>query len=96
MAVLPRAGGVIALVIVVQSLEGTIISPKIMSRTVKTHPLIILFALLLGGQLMGVVGMLLAIPAASAIKVLLRELYAGIYEPYRRERAQQSDKSSAG
>ena len=54
---------------IVQAIEGTVITPKVVGDTVGLHPLVAIVALLIGGQLMGIAGMLVAIPAAAVIKV---------------------------
>jgi len=61
--------------VAVQTLDGFLISPKIMGDRLDLHPMIILFALLLGGALMGLMGMLLAVPIACIIRVLIEEIY---------------------
>lgn len=53
-----------------QFLEGNFISPKVIGSSVGLHPLWILFALLAGGSLFGIVGMLLAVPVTAAVGVL--------------------------
>lgn len=58
----------------VQGLEGTVITPKIVGDTVGLHPLIAIVALLIGGQMLGISGMLLAIPVAAILKVLAGHL----------------------
>ncbi len=58
----------------VQTLEGTVITPKVVGDTVGLHPLIAIVALLIGGQLLGIGGMLLAIPTAAILKVLAGHL----------------------
>jgi predicted PurR-regulated permease PerM len=58
----------------VQLLEGAIITPKIVGNTVGLHPLVAIVALLIGGQLFGVIGMLLAVPATAVLQVFLRSL----------------------
>jgi predicted PurR-regulated permease PerM len=58
-------------VCLVQALEGGIVTPRIVGDKVGIHPIIALLALLIGGQLFGILGMLLAIPAAAVVKVLL-------------------------
>jgi predicted PurR-regulated permease PerM len=50
----------------------------VLSKSVHLHPLIIVFAVLIGGQFFGLLGMLLAVPAAGIIKVTSSELYHGI------------------
>jgi len=50
--------------VAVQQLEGHLLVPLVMKRTVGIHPVIVLVALLGGAQIAGIVGMLLAVPAA--------------------------------
>lgn len=54
--------GVVALYIFIQQLENNLIVPKVMQRAVGFNPLITIIALMVGGQLLGVVGAILAIP----------------------------------
>ena len=66
----------VALIIfIVQQLEGNVISPKIMGDSVGLHPLWIVFALLAGGELAGIWGMLLAVPVAAVIRVIFNHIY---------------------
>ena len=53
-----------------QLIEGNILTPKIVGKSVGLHPLWIFFALLVGGGLFGILGMLLAVPLAAVIGVL--------------------------
>lgn len=55
---------------VVQGLEGTVISPRIVGDSVGLHPVWILLAITAGGFFFGFVGLLLAVPAAAGIKLL--------------------------
>jgi predicted PurR-regulated permease PerM len=72
----PTAGIVTAIVFLVyQQVENHILNPVIMSRTVKLNPLWVILSVVAGAQLAGFVGALLAIPAAGAIQVILRELW---------------------
>ena len=63
---------------IVQLIDNIIIQPLVLSKSVNLHPLIIVFAVLIGGQFFGLLGMLLAVPAAGIIKVTSSELYHGI------------------
>lgn len=54
-----------------QFLEGNFITPKLMGDSVGLHPLWILFALMAGGALFGLVGMVLAVPVAATAGVLM-------------------------
>jgi predicted PurR-regulated permease PerM len=69
--------GIAALIfyIVYQQLENHILQPTIMSRTVDINPLMVLVSVLVGVQLFGVVGALLAIPVAGVLQVIVRNLY---------------------
>jgi predicted PurR-regulated permease PerM len=60
----------------VQLVEGAVITPKIVGNTVGLHPLVAIVALLIGGQVFGIVGMLLAVPSAAVLQVFLRSLTA--------------------
>ena len=64
--------------IIIHQLEGNIISPKIMSDKVGLHPLLVIFSLLAGGELYGLMGMLLAIPCAAVLKVIVSFVYVKI------------------
>jgi len=55
--------------VAVQQLEGSVLSPKIVGEQVGLHPLTVIFSVLAGGELLGVTGMLLAVPAAATVKV---------------------------
>lgn len=60
----------------VQALEGMVITPKVVGDTVGLHPLVAIVALLIGGQLFGIFGMLLAVPVTAVLQVFLRSLTA--------------------
>ncbi|MEJ8569658.1 AI-2E family transporter [Elongatibacter sediminis] len=55
-----------------QSLEGMVLTPKLVGDKVGLHPVAVIFAVLAGGQLFGFLGILLALPVASALNVLVR------------------------
>jgi predicted PurR-regulated permease PerM len=57
-----------------QTLEGNLLSPKLVGDRVGLHPVWIMFALLAGGALFGFVGILIAVPTAAVIGVLVRHL----------------------
>jgi predicted PurR-regulated permease PerM len=67
-----KALGVLVLYVLIQQLESSIISPKIMSERVGLHPLTVIFALLSGAELMGIWGLILGIPIAGSIKALIK------------------------
>lgn len=57
---------VIVIVIVVNQLEGNLLQPVVMGRTLKLHPLVILIALTVGATLGGVLGAIIAVPLTAA------------------------------
>ncbi|UXR68808.1 AI-2E family transporter [Staphylococcus sp. IVB6246] len=59
----------------VQFIEGHFISPNIMGKTMRIHPLTIIFVLLCAGNLLGIVGVILGIPAYAIIKVWVSHLF---------------------
>ncbi|MEX0594723.1 MAG: AI-2E family transporter [Patescibacteria group bacterium] len=59
--------------LVVQQLEGNILVPKIMSRAVGLNPVIVIVAILIGGKLYGLMGVLLAVPLAATISVIAED-----------------------
>ncbi len=63
---------------IVQLIDNIVLQPMVMSRSVNLHPLIIVFAVLIGGQFFGILGMLLAVPTAGILKVTSSELINGI------------------
>lgn len=65
---------VIAMVII-QLIDGFFLSPHILSQQTKLHPVLVVFSLLVGGALYGIMGMLLAVPLAAASKALVMHFY---------------------
>lgn len=65
---------ILILLIVFQQIEGDLISPKIIGRFVEIHPVLIIFLLLIGGGIFGIIGLFLVVPVSIAIKVLFENL----------------------
>jgi predicted PurR-regulated permease PerM len=61
---------VLAIIVVVQQLEGNVFQPIVQSRGLGLHAAVILLAVTLGGSLAGIVGSLLAVPVAALIAVI--------------------------
>jgi len=58
-----------------QQLENHVLQPLILSRTVKLNPLTVIVAILIGVELAGILGALLAIPFAGIVQVIVRDLW---------------------
>ncbi|MFB3881031.1 MAG: AI-2E family transporter [Armatimonadota bacterium] len=58
-----------------------LITPRVVGGRVGLHPLVVIFSLLAGAALLGVVGMVLAVPTAGAIKVVLLRFWPELFTP---------------
>jgi len=67
---------VLILYVVVQQLEGHIIAPQVMKRVAGLNPLIVIIALIVGGKIAGLLGVVVAVPLAAALSVLLKDYFA--------------------
>jgi predicted PurR-regulated permease PerM len=66
--------GIVVIFVVVQVLEGLVITPKLVGDKVGLSAFITMLALIIGGNLFGLVGMIIAIPCAAIIKSLISDL----------------------
>ncbi len=66
------AVAVLAIVLVVQQLEGNVMQPILVGRTLKIHAAVVLTSVALGGTLFGIVGAFLAVPAVAVFQVIAR------------------------
>jgi len=64
--------GVVAVFGVVQAIEGFLITPRVVGDKVGLHPVIVMLAVLIGAELFGLLGILLAVPVAAILNVLMR------------------------
>ena len=60
----------IGLIVVVQQIESTLITPRIMSKSVGIHPLLIIFSVLFFGSLFGIIGMILGVPMMATLLLI--------------------------
>ena len=64
----------LGVIVLVQQLEGTILSPRLLSSATKLHPLAVLMAITAGGIVAGTLGMLLVLPLVVSVRGALRGL----------------------
>jgi predicted PurR-regulated permease PerM len=57
-----------------QAADNVLLQPMIFSRAAQAHPLVILFVVLIGAQLAGIVGMLVAIPLSTTVRVVVEQV----------------------
>lgn len=70
--------GVLALMII-QQIDGWFIVPKVVGECVKLHPIVVLLSILIGGNLFGLVGMLIGVPVAAFIRLVLLRYLSDIF-----------------
>ncbi|PRR81684.1 AI-2E family transporter [Clostridium vincentii] len=64
----------VILLLAVQQLDSAIISPNIVGDSMGLHPIFIIMAVIIGGSVAGIIGMLLAVPVAGIIKLFLMKI----------------------
>ncbi|HUD09457.1 MAG TPA: AI-2E family transporter [Patescibacteria group bacterium] len=70
LAPLQMALAVVVIYAVVRQIQDYLINPYVMGKITKLHPLIILFAVIAGEHIAGIVGLILAVPIAGVIKII--------------------------
>lgn len=82
----------------VQLIEGKFISPQIMGKSLKIHPITIIFVIIFAGKMFGVLGIILAVPGYAVFKVIVTHIFqwfrfrSGLYQ----EIEEDKDNSSKG
>jgi predicted PurR-regulated permease PerM len=66
----------VIVLLVYQQVENNVLQPVVYRRTVQVSPLLTIVAVLIGSTLLGVLGVLIAIPIAGAIQIVLRDIWA--------------------
>ena len=67
-------------ILLIQQLESNVLTPKIIGDKLGMHPLAVVFALLAGGKLFGIFGMLIAVPLAAALRIIISHVYLKFVE----------------
>ena len=85
-----RLIGILTVFAAVQSIEGYYLTPKLLGERLNLHPLIVLVGLVVGGNLFGLLGIILAVPVIAGSKVIIKYFEDNIYQKslfYRRQTA---------
>ncbi|MCR6110294.1 AI-2E family transporter [Bacillus sp. A301a_S52] len=61
----------LAVILIIQLVEGNILAPVIIGKSIHTHPLLIILALVAGNEIGGIIGLIVAVPLLAVVKVLL-------------------------
>jgi len=73
---------------VIRQTEDNLVMPVVIGRTVELHPLTVLFMVLAGASVAGVLGLLIAVPVAATVKIIAEFLWLKIQEPHPPEAAE--------
>lgn len=65
--------------LIIQQIDGWFIVPKVVGECVKLHPVVVLLGILIGGNLFGLVGMLIGVPVAGFIRLVLLRYMTDIF-----------------
>lgn len=66
---------IMMIVTLTYTLDNGFVQPYVFSKSVDMHPIIIILLIIIGSELFGLIGMLLAVPAATVIKTAAKEIY---------------------
>lgn len=77
---MPQAIEMGIIIIILQQIDANIINPKIVGSSLKISPLLVIFSVTIGGAYFGMLGMFLAVPIATVIKLLLCDLIEYKYQ----------------
>ena len=75
--ILPRTGYVVLGIVIGQLVDNFFSQPFIFSNSVKSHPLEIFLVILVSGLLFGIFGMIVAVPAYTVLRVILKQFFSG-------------------
>lgn len=70
---LSQAIWMLIVVIILQQIDANIINPKIIGQSLKISPLLVIFAITVGGAYFGILGMFLAVPAIAVLRILVED-----------------------
>ena len=70
---LSQAIWMLIVVIILQQIDANIINPKIIGQSLKISPLLVIFAVTVGGAYFGILGMFLAVPVMAVIKIVIED-----------------------
>ncbi|MEQ6378353.1 AI-2E family transporter [Bacillaceae bacterium S4-13-56] len=71
---------VLGAVVIVQIIESNLLSPFIVGKSLHIHPIFIIIALLVGGEVGGIIGMILAVPVLTVLKVLVHQSRIALFQ----------------
>lgn len=88
----------VVVIFVIQTIDGNVINPRLLSSNVDVHPMLVIAALIIGGAAGGVVGMLFAVPVAAFLKIQFDKIvdqFMAVRVPEKSTAAKRKKKKSA-
>lgn len=67
-------------IVLIQVIESNLLSPYILGKSVRIHPIVIIFSLVVGGKVFGIIGMMLAVPVLAVILAIIHHSKTVIYQ----------------
>ncbi len=71
---------VILLYMIIQQIEGNLLLPRILGGSLNLHPLVVLIGIIIGGNMAGIIGMLLAAPVLATLRVIGNYVFSRLYD----------------
>jgi predicted PurR-regulated permease PerM len=71
---------VFGLYLVIQQIEGNLILPRVMGSSLHLHPLAVLIGIIVGGNMAGIIGMLIAAPVLATLRVIAHYVFCRLYD----------------
>lgn len=76
----------VIVIFLIQTIDGNVVNPRLLSHAVKVHPMLVIIALIIGSKVGGLTGMILAVPVAALLKMWL-DRWVGFMAEEKRRRA---------
>ncbi len=71
-------GPIVILMLIIRIIDDTIVQPTCFAKSIDMHPIMVILVLIIGHELLGIAGLVLAIPLATILKVTAIETYWGL------------------
>jgi predicted PurR-regulated permease PerM len=71
-------GAIVVMTLIIRVIDDTIVQPTCFAKSIDMHPLMVILVLIIGHELLGIAGLVLAIPLATILKAAATETYWGL------------------
>jgi len=82
---------IILVFLIVNLIDNVLVQPMVLARAAKLHPLVVIFLVLFGSKIGGIIGMLFAVPIASILQVIITILYNELTRPIKPDFSKYTD-----